>query len=85
MNFEDKTLTIAIINPEVRYEFDYETKCIMFFKLIDTSGTGLITTRKSMAFFFSILKEYVFRKCVIYVYVYIRRVYEGQSRLFVGD
>ncbi|CAH1382494.1 unnamed protein product [Tenebrio molitor] len=43
MNFEDKTLTIAIINPEMRYEFDYETKCIMFFKLIDTSGTGLFT------------------------------------------
>jgi hypothetical protein len=85
MNFEDKTLTITIINPEMRYEFDYETKSIMFFKLIDTSGTGLITTRKSMAFFFLILKEHDFRKCVVYVDVYIRRVYEGQSRLFVGD
>jgi hypothetical protein len=78
-------LTIAITNPEMRYESDYETKSIMFFKLIDTSGAALVTTRKSMSFFFLILKEHNFRKCDQHVYVYIRRVYEGQSRLSLGD
>ncbi|CAH1379867.1 unnamed protein product [Tenebrio molitor] len=85
MNFENKMLTIAITNPEMRYESDYETKSIMFFKLIDTSGAALVTTRKSMSFFFLILKEHNFRKCDQHVYVYIRRVYEGQSRLSLGD
>jgi hypothetical protein len=43
MNFEDKTMTMAITNPEVRYEFDYATKGVMFLMPIDTSGPALIT------------------------------------------
>jgi hypothetical protein len=46
MNFEDKTLTVSITNPEIRYEFDYETKGVLFLLPIDTSGSGLTTIRK---------------------------------------
>jgi hypothetical protein len=46
MNFENKTLTITITNPEVRYELDYEAKGVMFFVPIDTSGSALAIARK---------------------------------------
>jgi hypothetical protein len=46
MNFENKTLTITITNPEVRYELDYEAKGVMFFVPIDTSGPALAIARK---------------------------------------
>jgi hypothetical protein len=46
MNFEDKTLTITITNPEIRYELDYETKGVMFLMPIDTSGSALVKARQ---------------------------------------
>jgi hypothetical protein len=46
MNFEDKAMTMAITNPEVRFEFDYVTKGVMFLMPIDTSGPGLIAARE---------------------------------------
>ncbi|CAH1382503.1 unnamed protein product, partial [Tenebrio molitor] len=42
MNFENKTLTITITNPEVRYELDYEAKGVMFLLPIDASGPALV-------------------------------------------
>jgi hypothetical protein len=47
MNFEDKTLTIVMKNPEMRYEFDYETKGVMFVIPIESSGPALVTARES--------------------------------------
>jgi hypothetical protein len=46
MNFEDKTLRMSITNPEIRNEFDYETKGVLFLLPIETSGSGLTTIRK---------------------------------------
>jgi hypothetical protein len=46
MNFENKTLTITITNPEVRYELDYEAKGVMFLLPIDASGPALVIGRK---------------------------------------
>ncbi|CAH1382501.1 unnamed protein product [Tenebrio molitor] len=45
MNFEDKTLTIVMKNPEMRYEFDYETKGVMFVIPIESSGPALVTAQ----------------------------------------
>ncbi|CAH1382491.1 unnamed protein product [Tenebrio molitor] len=45
MNFEDKTLTISITNPEVRYEHDYVAKGVMFVLPIDASGPALVTAQ----------------------------------------
>jgi hypothetical protein len=46
VNFEDKTLTMSITNPEIRYEFDYEATGVLFLLPVDTSGSGLITVGK---------------------------------------
>jgi hypothetical protein len=46
MNFEDKTLTISITNPEIRYELDYEAKGVMFLMPIDTSSSALVNARE---------------------------------------
>jgi hypothetical protein len=46
MNFEGKTMTLSITNPEVRYELDYEAKGVMFLMPIDTSGPALATARE---------------------------------------
>ncbi|CAH1379861.1 hypothetical protein MTP99_003687 [Tenebrio molitor] len=40
MDFHDKTLTLEVLNPEVRYVFEYEAKGKMFLLPIDTSGAG---------------------------------------------
>ncbi|CAH1379872.1 unnamed protein product [Tenebrio molitor] len=45
MNFEDKTLTISIINPEVRYQYNYVAKGVMFVLPIDSSGPALVTAQ----------------------------------------
>ncbi|KAJ3618490.1 hypothetical protein MTP99_006473 [Tenebrio molitor] len=47
MKFEDKAMTMAITNPEVRFEFDYVTKGVMFLMPIDTSGPGLIAAQNT--------------------------------------
>jgi hypothetical protein len=46
MNFEDKTLTVAITNPEIRYELDYEAKGVMFLMPVDTSGPAFVNARE---------------------------------------
>jgi hypothetical protein len=46
MNFEEKTMTMAITNPEVRFEFDYVTEGVMFLMPIDSSGSALVTARE---------------------------------------
>ncbi|KAH0814086.1 hypothetical protein GEV33_008703 [Tenebrio molitor] len=46
MNFEEKTMTMAITNPEVRYELDYEAKGVMFLMPIDTAGPAVATARE---------------------------------------
>ncbi|KAJ3621585.1 hypothetical protein MTP99_003701 [Tenebrio molitor] len=40
MDFHDKTLTLEVLNPEVRYVFEYDAKGKMFLLPIDTSGAG---------------------------------------------
>jgi hypothetical protein len=46
MDLENNTLTISITNPEVRYEYDYVAKGVIFFLPIDTAGRALVTARK---------------------------------------
>ncbi|CAH1382507.1 unnamed protein product [Tenebrio molitor] len=58
MNFEDKTLTITITNPEIRYELDYETKGVMFLMPIDTSGSALVNARNVTFTFTFTFEEY---------------------------
>ncbi|CAH1383465.1 unnamed protein product [Tenebrio molitor] len=43
MNFDDLTLTIRMVNPEIRYLADYQVKGNMFLLPIDASG--LLTTK----------------------------------------
>jgi hypothetical protein len=45
MNFEDKTMTMATTNLEIRFEFDYVTKGVMFL-MLDSSGPVLVTARE---------------------------------------
>ncbi|KAH0810532.1 hypothetical protein GEV33_012258 [Tenebrio molitor] len=45
MDLENNTLTISITNPEVRYEYDYVAKGVIFFLPIDTAGRALVTAQ----------------------------------------
>ncbi|XP_068912362.1 protein takeout-like isoform X2 [Tenebrio molitor] len=45
MNFQDKTLTIALTHPEIKYFFDYEAKGKMFLLPIDTAGAATVLSR----------------------------------------
>jgi hypothetical protein len=38
MDLAEKTLTIAIVNPKIRYDFEYEAKGAIFLLPVDTSG-----------------------------------------------
>jgi hypothetical protein len=38
MNFDDLTLTIRMVNPEIRYLLDYQVKGNMFLLPVDASG-----------------------------------------------
>ncbi|CAH1382500.1 unnamed protein product, partial [Tenebrio molitor] len=58
VNFEDKTLTMSITNPEMRYEFDYEAAGVLFLLPIDTSGSGLITIQNVTYTFKFTFEEY---------------------------
>jgi hypothetical protein len=42
MDLEEKTLTIAIVNPKIRYDFEYEAKRAMFLLPVDTSGEATV-------------------------------------------
>jgi hypothetical protein len=86
MNFEEKTMTMAITNPEVRFEFDYVTEGVMFLMPIDSSGSALVTARECF------MKHQrwrdftdFFRKYYLHAYFYVRGLHEGQTKLFSGD
>jgi hypothetical protein len=87
MNFEDKTMTMAITNPEVRYEFDYVTKGVMFLMPIDTSGPALITASECCYITHQRRRNFTdsFRKYYLHAYFYVRGLHEGQTKLFSGD
>jgi hypothetical protein len=87
MNFEDKTLTISITNPEVRYQYNYVAKGVMFVLPIDSSGPALVTARK---YFFTNLKKYtseVILENVTYTLIFTFEEYtrDNQNYLLVVD
>jgi hypothetical protein len=87
MNFEDKTLTISIINPEVRYQYNYVAKGVMFVLPIDSSGPALVTARK---YFFTNLKKYtseVILENVTYTLIFTFEEYtrDNENYLLVVD
>ncbi|KAJ3621575.1 hypothetical protein MTP99_003692 [Tenebrio molitor] len=57
-NFEDKTLTISMINPEVRYEHNYVAKGVMFVLPIESSGPALVTAQNVTYTLTFIFEEY---------------------------
>ncbi|CAH1382499.1 unnamed protein product [Tenebrio molitor] len=82
MNFEDKTMTMAITNPEVRYEFDYVTKGVMFLMPIDTSGPALITAKNTTYMFTFTFEDYTKDKQNYFLVIDTKLEMDVQSMTF---
>jgi hypothetical protein len=76
MNFQDKTLTIALTHPEIMYFFDYEAKGKMFLLPIDTAEAATVLSSEFPTNVFPLIDCFAFRKCNVYCYLYLSGVYE---------